>query len=68
MFLEVLKTIQIVRDKAVSSIQRIILIMFVPVDLDLFLLYMEDQNTPEFIWKKQRVRAGSILMSHINTT
>ena len=48
MFLEILKTIQTVNDKPVPSIQRIILNMFIPEELDLFLLYMENPGSPEF--------------------
>lgn len=42
MFLEFFKVIQVVNGKAVPSIQRIVLNMFIQEELDMFLLYMNE--------------------------
>ena len=48
LFLMFLREIQIVEDKAVPNIQRIILNLFIKENLDFYLLYMAEKTPPEF--------------------
>lgn len=58
-FLEFFETIQVVKTRPMTQVQRMIMNFFFKLDFNRYLLYMDDQVEPEFVFQSQKPAASS---------